>query len=84
MANATPARPKKRPTVGRSRFARVTIAKLTGLVLAMSAVVLLVILNSGWFARNAGEAPIIYRPPVEPLLQRLRPTPEPEETLVPQ
>jgi hypothetical protein len=40
---------------------------LTGLVLAMSAVVLLVILNSGWFARNAGEAPIIYRPPVDPL-----------------
>jgi hypothetical protein len=40
---------------------------LVGLVLAMSAVVLLVILNSGWFARNAGEAPIIYRPPVDPL-----------------
>src|SRR6201991_1310149 len=39
---------------------------LVGLVLAMSAVVLLVILNSGWFARNAGEAPIIYRPPVDP------------------
>ncbi|UPJ47450.1 glycosyltransferase family 39 protein [Bradyrhizobium sp. 200] len=40
---------------------------LTGLVLAMSAIVLLVILNSGWFARNAEEAPIIYRPPVDPL-----------------
>ena len=40
---------------------------LVGLVLAMSAIVLLVILNSGWFARNAGEAPIIYRPPVDPL-----------------
>jgi hypothetical protein len=40
---------------------------LTGLVLAMSAVVLLAILNSGWFARDAGEAPIIYRPPVDPL-----------------
>jgi len=40
---------------------------LIGLVLAMSAIVLLVILNSGWFARNAGEAPIIYRPPVDPL-----------------
>ena len=40
---------------------------LIGLVLAMSAIVLLVILNSGWFARQAGEAPIIYRPPVDPL-----------------
>ncbi|HVQ72651.1 MAG TPA: glycosyltransferase family 39 protein [Bradyrhizobium sp.] len=39
---------------------------LASLVLAMSAIVLLVILNSGWFARNAGEAPIIYRPPVDP------------------
>ena len=40
---------------------------LSGLVLAMSAIVLLAILNSGWFARNAEEAPIIYRPPVDPL-----------------
>jgi Dolichyl-phosphate-mannose-protein mannosyltransferase len=40
---------------------------LGGLLLAMSAIVLLVILNSGWFARNADEAPIIYRPPVDPL-----------------
>ena len=40
---------------------------LVGLVLAMSAIVLLAILNSGWFARNAEEAPIIYRPPVDPL-----------------
>ncbi|WFU15533.1 glycosyltransferase family 39 protein [Bradyrhizobium sp. CB3481] len=40
---------------------------LGGLVLAMAAIVLLVILNSGFFARNAGEAPIIYRPPVDPL-----------------
>ena len=40
---------------------------LGGLVLAASAIVLLVILNSGWFARNAAEAPIIYRPPVDPL-----------------
>ena len=40
---------------------------LIGLLLAMSAIVLLAILNSGWFARNAGEAPIIYRPPVDPL-----------------
>jgi hypothetical protein len=40
---------------------------LIGLALAMSAIVLLVILNSSWFARNAAEAPIIYRPPVDPL-----------------
>jgi hypothetical protein len=40
---------------------------LASLVLAMSAIVLLVILNSGWFARDAGDAPIIYRPPVDPL-----------------
>ncbi|MDE5455552.1 hypothetical protein GWE18_22455 [Bradyrhizobium sp. CSA112] len=40
---------------------------LVGLVLATSAIVLLVILNSGWFASHAGEAPIIYRPPVDPL-----------------
>ena len=40
---------------------------LAGLVLAMSAIVLLAILNSGWFARHAEEAPIIYRPPVDPL-----------------
>jgi hypothetical protein len=43
---------------------------LVGLVLAISAIVLLVILNSGWFARNAGEAPIIYRPPVDPLARQ--------------
>ena len=40
---------------------------LTGLGFAISAIVLLAILNSGWFARNAGDAPIIYRPPVDPL-----------------
>jgi Dolichyl-phosphate-mannose-protein mannosyltransferase len=40
---------------------------LGGLVLAMSGIVLLVLLNSGWLARNAGDAPIIYRPPVDPL-----------------
>ena len=28
---------------------------------------LLVALNSGWFARNPDDAPIIYRPPVDPL-----------------
>lgn len=43
---------------------------LGGLVLAMSGIVLLVVLNSGWFARNAEEAPIIYRPPVEPLARQ--------------
>ena len=42
-------------------------ALLGGLLLAMSGIVLLVVLNSGWFARNAEEAPIIYRPPVDPL-----------------
>jgi len=40
---------------------------LGGLVVATAGIVLLVILNSGWFARNADEAPIIYRPPVDPL-----------------
>ena len=40
---------------------------LGGLVLAMSGIVLLVILNSGWLGRKAEEAPIIYRPPVDPL-----------------
>jgi hypothetical protein len=43
---------------------------LGGLVLAMSGMVLLVVLNSGWFARNAEEAPIIYRPPVDPLARQ--------------
>ncbi len=28
------------------------------------------VLNSGWFARNAEEAPIIYRPPVDPLARQ--------------
>ena len=40
---------------------------LGGVVLAASAILLLVILNSGWFARSASDAPIIYRPPVDPL-----------------
>jgi len=40
---------------------------LGGLVVAMAGIVVLAILNSGWFARNAEEAPIIYRPPVDPL-----------------
>src|SRR6478609_176248 len=40
---------------------------LGGLVLAMSGIVLLVVLNTGWFARHSEDAPIIYRPPVDPL-----------------
>ena len=40
---------------------------LGGLLLAISGILLLVLLNSGWFARNPEEAPIIYRPPVDPL-----------------
>ncbi len=43
---------------------------LGGLVLAISGVLLLAVLNSGWFARNAEEAPIIYRPPVDPLARQ--------------
>ena len=42
-------------------------ALLGGLLLAMSGIALLVVLNSGWFGRNREEAPIIYRPPVDPL-----------------
>ncbi len=40
---------------------------LGGLVLAASAILLLALLNTGWFARSASDAPIIYRPPVDPL-----------------
>jgi len=40
---------------------------LGGLVLAMSGIAILVVLNAGWFDRNSEEAPIIYRPPVDPL-----------------
>ncbi len=40
---------------------------LGSLVLASSAILLLALLNSGLFARNASDAPIIYRPPVDPL-----------------
>jgi hypothetical protein len=40
---------------------------LGGLLFAISGIVLLVIVNSGWFARTPEEAPIIYRPPVLPL-----------------
>ena len=42
-------------------------ALLGGLLAAISGIVLLVALNSGWFARNPEEAPIIFRPPVDPL-----------------
>jgi len=42
-------------------------ALLGGLLLAISAIVLLVVLNTGWISRNAEEAPIIFRPPVDPL-----------------
>jgi hypothetical protein len=40
---------------------------LGGLLVAISGIVLLVVLNSGRFARNPEEAPIIFRPPVDPL-----------------
>lgn len=40
---------------------------LGGLVLAASAILLLMLLNSGLFARSASDAPIIYRPPVDPM-----------------
>jgi hypothetical protein len=40
---------------------------LGGLLLAMSAIVLLAVLNSSWSGRKPEEAPIIYRPPVDPL-----------------
>jgi dolichyl-phosphate-mannose-protein mannosyltransferase len=40
---------------------------LGGLLTAISGILLLVVINSGWFGRNPEEAPIIYRPPVDPL-----------------
>ena len=42
-------------------------ALLGGLLLAMSGIFLLVILNWGRIVRNPEEAPIIFRPPVDPL-----------------
>jgi hypothetical protein len=42
-------------------------ALLGGLLVAMSGIVLLAVLNSGWFGDKPEEAPIIYRPPVDPL-----------------
>jgi Dolichyl-phosphate-mannose-protein mannosyltransferase len=45
--------------------------KLLGaLLLTVSAVPLLVILNYGRFTRNPDDAPIIFRPPVDPLARR--------------
>ncbi|MBI5263100.1 MAG: glycosyltransferase family 39 protein [Bradyrhizobium sp.] len=38
-----------------------------GLLLAMAAIPVLSLLNTGWFAGKEEEAPIIYRPSVEPL-----------------
>jgi hypothetical protein len=40
---------------------------LGGLLVAIFGIVILVALNSGWFSRNPEDAPIIYRPPVDPL-----------------
>jgi hypothetical protein len=40
---------------------------LGGMLLAISGIVALAALNSGWFSRNPEDAPIIYRPPVDPL-----------------
>ncbi len=37
------------------------------LLLATSAVALLVAINSGWFSRNKEDAPVIFRPPTGPL-----------------
>ena len=42
-------------------------ALLGGLAFAISGLVLLAVLNSGWFGRNPDEAPVIYRPPVDRL-----------------
>jgi hypothetical protein len=43
------------------------LALLGGLLLALSGIVLLTIVNSRWFSRKPEEAPIIFRPPVDPL-----------------
>jgi 4-amino-4-deoxy-L-arabinose transferase-like glycosyltransferase len=42
-------------------------ALLGGLLFAISGIVILVALNSGRFGRNPEEAPIIFRPPVDPV-----------------
>jgi hypothetical protein len=43
------------------------VALLGGLLLALSGIALLVAINARWFDRNPEEAPIIFRPPVDPL-----------------
>ena len=40
---------------------------LGGLLPAIFGIVVLVVVNSGWFSRHPEDAPIIYRPPVDPL-----------------
>jgi hypothetical protein len=40
---------------------------LGGLLFAISGILLLVVINSGWFGRKSEDAPIIFRPPVDPL-----------------
>src|SRR6202790_4577646 len=42
-------------------------ALLGGLLAAISGIVLLAVLNAGWFGRKPEDAPIIFRPPVDPL-----------------
>src|ERR1700688_2057213 len=42
-------------------------ALLGGLLAAISGILMLAALNSGWLNRKPEEAPIIYRPPVDPL-----------------
>jgi len=42
-------------------------ALLGGLLVAISGIVLLAVLNSGWSARKPEEAPVVFRPPVDPL-----------------
>ena len=43
---------------------------LGGLAIAVSAIIVLVVLNSGFLGRGSEEAPIIYRPPVDPLARQ--------------
>lgn len=40
---------------------------LGGLLFAISGIVILTALNSGWFGRTPEESPIIFRPPVDPV-----------------
>jgi hypothetical protein len=41
-------------------------ALLGGLLFAIAGIVVLTMLNTGWFGRNTEEAPTIFRPPVDP------------------